>query len=163
MAAAPTPYSPRALALLRQMIGPDATFRAGQREAIAALTENRGRLLVVQSTGWGKSAVYFIATKMLREQGTGPTLLISPLLSLMRNQIQMAERLGITAVTINSTNNQEWSEIEADDCKRRLRHRPDLAGASGQCPLPVINAAVIRQGHRHVRGRRGALHFGLGP
>jgi len=103
----------RSLALLRQMIGPGASFRSGQREAINALTDERGRLLVVQSTGWGKSAVYFIATKMRREHGHGPTLLISPLLSLMRNQIQMANRLGITAVTINSTNDQDWSNVEA--------------------------------------------------
>src|SRR6185437_6467807 len=69
-------FGERSLALLRRMIGPDATFRPGQREAIEALTDERGRLLVVQSTGWGKSAVYFIATKIRREQGHGPTLLI---------------------------------------------------------------------------------------
>src|SRR6476660_9376225 len=93
------------------MIGPGASFRSGQREAINALTDERGRLLVVQSTGWGKSAVYFIATKMRRDQGRGPTLIISPLLSLMRNQIAMAERLGLRAATINSGNTAEWEAV----------------------------------------------------
>jgi ATP-dependent DNA helicase RecQ len=75
--------------------------------------EGRGRLLVVQKTGWGKSFVYFIATKLLREAGNGPALLISPLLALMRNQIAAAERMGVQALTINSDNEDEWSDIEA--------------------------------------------------
>src|SRR5688572_29345897 len=94
----------RATELLRQLAGPDATFRDGQLEAIEALVERRQRVLVVQRTGWGKSAVYFVATRLLREAGAGPTLLISPLLALMRNQIDAATRLGVHAVTINSTN-----------------------------------------------------------
>ena len=73
--------------------------------------EERGKLLVVQKTGWGKSFVYFIAAKLLREGGSGPTLLISPLLSLMRNQIQAAERMGVRAVTINSSNVSDWESV----------------------------------------------------
>lgn len=93
----------RALELLRIGSGQTkARFREGQEEAICHIAEGRGRLLVVQKTGWGKSFVYFIATKLLREQGSGPDLLISPLLALMRNQIAAAERMGVRAVTINS-------------------------------------------------------------
>src|SRR5437763_7364495 len=81
------------LALLRTMTGDaGAQFRPGQLEAIQAIVEQRRRALVVQRTGWGKSAVYFIATKLLRDAGSGPTLLISPLLALMRNQLEMAQR-----------------------------------------------------------------------
>jgi ATP-dependent DNA helicase RecQ len=93
--------------------GGGARFRAGQEEAIRHIVEGRGRLLVVQKTGWGKSFVYFIATKLLREGGEGPALLISPLLSLMRNQIAAAERMGLRAVTINSDNQEEWANVEA--------------------------------------------------
>lgn len=75
--------------------------------------QNR-RILVVERTGWGKSMVYFLATRLLRDQGAGPTLLISPLLSLMRNQLEAAQRIGLTARTINSTNNEEWESIEAE-------------------------------------------------
>ncbi len=100
-----------ALQLLRQMLGSEAQFRPGQWEAIEAVAIKKQRALVVQRTGWGKSMVYFLATKLLREQGAGPTLLISPLLSLMRNQIEAAGRIGINAHSINSDNRQEWSEI----------------------------------------------------
>jgi ATP-dependent DNA helicase RecQ len=93
---------------------PDAQFRDGQWEAIEALVERRGRALVVQRTGWGKSAVYFIATRLLRDRGAGPTVLISPLLALMRNQILMAERAGVRARTINSGNREEWDAIESE-------------------------------------------------
>src|SRR6266545_923842 len=79
--------------LLETMLGNGATFRQGQREAIEAVVRERSRALVVQRTGWGKSLVYWIATRMLRSAGAGPTLLVSPLLSLMRNQIQMAARI----------------------------------------------------------------------
>src|SRR5580692_12384206 len=102
-------YNPsRALELLR--LGTQnsaAAFREGQEEAIRHVVEGRGRLLVVQKTGWGKSAVYFIATKLLREQGSGPALLISPLLALMRNQILAAHRMGVRARTIHSENLDE--------------------------------------------------------
>lgn len=107
--------STRALQLLRQATGnPDAQFREHQEQAIEHIVEGRGRLLVVQKTGWGKSFVYFIATKLLREAGLGPTLLVSPLLSLMRNQIEAAERMGVRALTINSDNQDDWAAIEAD-------------------------------------------------
>ncbi len=102
-----------ALALLRRITGDTAaTFRDGQLEAITTLVERRARVLVVQRTGWGKSAVYFIATRLLRDQGAGPTLLISPLLALMRNQIEMAERAGVAAATINSSNRDDWTAVE---------------------------------------------------
>lgn len=104
----------RALELLRVGSGqPKASFREGQEEAIRHIVEGRGRLLVVQKTGWGKSFVYFIATKLLREAGEGPALLISPLLALMRNQIAAAERMGVRAVTINSDNQEDWANVEA--------------------------------------------------
>ena len=104
----------RALALLRTGVADsDAEFRTGQEEAIRHVVEANGRLLVVQKTGWGKSFVYFIATKLLREQGMGPALLVSPLLALMRNQIDAAQRMGVRAETINSDNQQGWREVEA--------------------------------------------------
>jgi ATP-dependent DNA helicase RecQ len=108
-------YDPkRALQLLRIGSGrADATFRDGQEDAIRHIVEGKGRLLVVQKTGWGKSFVYFIATKLLREAGAGPALLISPLLALMRNQIAAAERMGVRAATINSDNQDEWKSVEA--------------------------------------------------
>jgi len=103
----------RALELLRLGTGlGEARFRDGQEEAIRHVVEGRGRLLVVQKTGWGKSFVYFIATKLLRERDLGPSLLVSPLLSLMRNQILAAERMGVRARTIHSGNQEEWDEVE---------------------------------------------------
>jgi len=105
--------SAKALELLRIGSGyPDAVFHDNQETAIRYLVEGRGRLLVVQKTGWGKSFVYFIATRLLREGGNGPSLLISPLLALMRNQIDAAERIGVRAATINSDNPDEWAEVE---------------------------------------------------
>lgn len=104
----------QALQLLRIGSGrADAAFHDGQEEAIRHVVEGRGRLLVVQKTGWGKSFVYFIATKLLRDGGSGPALLISPLLALMRNQIAAAERMGLRAATINSDNQSDWDEVEA--------------------------------------------------
>ncbi len=97
---------------LRALVGSDrATLRDDQWTAIEALVAGRRRALVVQRTGWGKSAVYFVATALLREQGSGPTVIISPLLSLMRNQIAAAARAGIRAVTINSANSEQWSVV----------------------------------------------------
>jgi ATP-dependent DNA helicase RecQ len=93
---------------LRALAGPDAVLRADQWTAIEALVADRRRALVVQRTGWGKSAVYFVATALLRAACAGPTVIVSPLLALMRNQIAAAERAGIRAVTINSTNVDEW-------------------------------------------------------
>jgi ATP-dependent DNA helicase RecQ len=104
----------RALQLLRLGTQNDiARFRDGQEGAIRHVVEGLGRLLVVQKTGWGKSSVYFIAAKLLREQGMGPAVLISPLLALMRNQIAAAERMGVRAQTIHSENENEWHEVEA--------------------------------------------------
>ncbi len=101
-----------ALALLRRALDvPAADFRDGQWEAVDALVNGRRKLMVVQRTGWGKSAVYFIATRLLRERGRGPTLIVSPLLALMRDQLKAAERLGLEALTINSTNRAEWPEL----------------------------------------------------
>lgn len=103
-----------ALVYLRTALkNPLASFRDGQRESIERLLE-RKRILVVQRTGWGKSMVYFLASRLLREQGAGPTLLISPLLSLMRNQLEAAGRIGIVARTINSSNTDDWEQIEAE-------------------------------------------------
>ena len=97
---------------LAAMLGPGAAFREGQREAIEAVVVEDARALVVQRTGWGKSLVYWIATRLRRDAGHGPTLLISPLLALMRNQIEMAARLGLEAVTIHSGNTAEWKAVE---------------------------------------------------
>jgi ATP-dependent DNA helicase RecQ len=105
----------RAEASLRALVGrDDAVLREDQWTAIEALAVDRRRALVVQRTGWGKSAVYFVATALLRAEGAGPTVIVSPLLALMRNQIAAADRAGIHAVTINSTNPEDWARIEAD-------------------------------------------------
>src|SRR5436309_3336177 len=103
-----------AIALLRELAGPDAEFREHQLEAVCDLVAARRRVLCVQRTGWGRSAVYFLATALLRRAGAGPTVLISPLLALMRNQIAAAERLGIRAVTVNSTNRDDWDAVRAE-------------------------------------------------
>ncbi|MGH9225432.1 MAG: RecQ family ATP-dependent DNA helicase [Acidimicrobiales bacterium] len=110
----------RALELLRRLTGQaGASFRPGQLEAIRALAGGRQRVLIVQRTGWGKSAVYFIATRLLRDAGSAVTLLVSPLLALMRNQIEAAQRMGVRAATINSSNESQWADvvagIEADE------------------------------------------------
>ena len=103
----------RAEAHLRALVGSDdAVLREDQWTAIEALAVGRRRALVVQRTGWGKSAVYFVATLLLRERGAGPTVIVSPLLALMRNQIAAAERAGIRAVTINSTNMEDWEPVQ---------------------------------------------------
>ncbi len=93
------------------MVGDGAQPRPFQIEAIEAVAIRRARLLLVQRTGWGKSAVYFIATRLLRDRGAGPTLLVSPLLALMRNQMEMAARVGVRAATINSTNPEDFADI----------------------------------------------------
>jgi ATP-dependent DNA helicase RecQ len=98
---------------LRALAGDDARLRDDQWTAISALVTDRRRALVVQRTGWGKSAVYFVATALLRKRGAGPTVIVSPLLALMRNQIEAAGRAGIHARTINSANPEEWDEIYA--------------------------------------------------
>ncbi len=119
--------------LKKALNNPHATFRDGQWQSIEQLL-NRKRMLVVQRTGWGKSMVYFLASKLMRGQGSGPTLLISPLLSLMRNQLEAAHRIGVKARTINSTNNDQWDQIKteliADDIDLLLISPERLANAS---------------------------------
>ena len=104
----------RADAVLRELAGGDARLREDQWRAIEALVVDHRRALVVQRTGWGKSAVYFVATALLRAAGAGPTVIVSPLLALMRNQIDSAARAGITARTINSANADEWETVQAE-------------------------------------------------
>src|SRR5215216_5651808 len=104
-------FDERATALLHTLAGLDARFRDHQLEAVRDLVVDRARVLCVQRTGWGKSAVYFLATALLRQRSAGPALIVSPLLALMRNQIAAAERLGIRAHTINSTNREAWDEV----------------------------------------------------
>ncbi|WP_414044907.1 RecQ family ATP-dependent DNA helicase [Macrococcus equi] len=105
-------FRTRALEMLRETYGEDSKFREGQLEAILAVA-NKQKTLVIQKTGWGKSIVYFIATKLLREQGSGPAVIISPLLALMHNQIDAAAKLGLDVVTINSNNRDKWDDIYA--------------------------------------------------
>ncbi len=104
-------------AVLARLVG-DATGTARLREdqwrAIEALVADRRRALVVQRTGWGKSAVYFVATSLLRARGSGPTVIVSPLLALMRNQVEAAARAGIHARTINSSNTEEWDTVQGE-------------------------------------------------
>ncbi|MFJ3313260.1 RecQ family ATP-dependent DNA helicase [Micrococcus endophyticus] len=103
-----------ALAVLRRLVDrPDAQFKDGQFEAIEALVAHRRRALVVQRTGWGKSAVYFVASLLLRARGAGPTLIVSPLLALMRDQVAAAARAGVRAVSVSSANATQWDEVRA--------------------------------------------------
>ncbi|WP_018656938.1 RecQ family ATP-dependent DNA helicase [Actinomadura flavalba] len=99
---------------LEALAGTGARLRDDQWTAIRALVVERRRALVVQRTGWGKSAVYFVATRLLRDRGAGPTVIVSPLLALMRNQIEAAERAGIQARTINSANTDDWETVFAE-------------------------------------------------
>ncbi|MDQ2750570.1 MAG: RecQ family ATP-dependent DNA helicase [Actinomycetota bacterium] len=140
---------------LRALAGPDAVLREDQWTAIEALVTDRRRALVVQRTGWGKSAVYFVATALLRELGAGPTVIVSPLLALMRNQIAAAARAGIHAATINSTNTEQWartySEVNRGDVDVLLLsperlNNPDfrdnvMPQLAGTCGLLVVDEA----------------------
>jgi len=109
--AAAEPVGARAQELLERLAGADAVLRPEQLAAIEAAVGGR-RALVVQRTGFGKSAIYFIATRLLRDAGRGPTLVVSPLLALMRDQVAAAERMGVRSATVNSTNVDDWQEIE---------------------------------------------------
>lgn len=123
-----------AVELLRNAVGGEAEFHEGQWEAIESMLSPGSRALVIQKTGWGKSVVYFIATNLLRRRGHGPTLLISPLLALMRNQVSLAGKYGIRAATINSSNRDDWHDVidrvKADeiDC---LLISPERLGDTG--------------------------------
>ena len=108
-----TATTDRAQQLLTGLAGPHAVLHPDQARAITALVDDRARVLLVQRTGFGKSAVYFIATALLRAAGAGPTVIVSPLLALMRNQIDAAAGAGITAATINSANTTAWDDITA--------------------------------------------------
>jgi ATP-dependent DNA helicase RecQ len=145
-----------ATTVLRRLVGrDDVDFREGQLEAVEALVGERRRVLVVQRTGWGKSAVYFVATALRRGQGAGPTVIVSPLLALMRDQVAAAERAGIRAVTMNSANAQEWGAVSAalardevdvllvsperlNNPRFRDEQLPDLAA---RCGLLVVDEA----------------------
>ena len=163
-AAPPSEITEEALAVLRELTGrPDAVFREGQDAAVSALVERSQRALVVQRTGWGKSAVYFVSTALLRRRGAGPTLLVSPLLALMRDQVAAAARAGIRAVEISSANMTEWDDIAArlaaDDVDVLLVSPERLTNPRfREEQLPGL---VARCG---LRGRRrGALRLRLGP
>src|SRR2546430_4109079 len=108
------------------MLGPRAEFRDGQWDAIDLIANQRRRVLVVQRTGWGKSIVYFLATKILRDSGSGPALLVSPLLALMRNQIDAARNIGLRPFTIHSENREEWRAAQ-------------VALARNQCDILLIS------------------------
>ncbi|MCU6664997.1 RecQ family ATP-dependent DNA helicase [Silvania hatchlandensis] len=137
--------------LLRQMLNNDsACFREGQWEAIDALVNQRRKLLVVQRTGWGKSAVYFIGTRIFRDRGFGPTIIVSPLLALMRNQVAAAERLGIRAETLNSTNRDDWQKIT----KRLLANQLDCLLIS---PERLANEEFVRTVLQPVSDSLGLL------
>jgi len=174
----------RALSRLRALVGrPDAAFHDGQYEAVSALVDDHARALVVQRTGWGKSAVYFVATMLLREQGAGPTILVSPLLALMRDQVEAAARAGVRALSINSANRHEWDDVAArlrDDTVDVLLVSPErlnnpdfrdqqLPALVERCGLLVIDEAHcisdwghdFRPHYRRLRDLVAALPEGI--
>ncbi|MDA7418044.1 RecQ family ATP-dependent DNA helicase [Xenophilus arseniciresistens] len=135
--------------VLAAMAGPAARPREDQLAAVAALVEQRDRVLVVQATGWGKSAVYWAATSALRASGGGPTLIVSPLLALMRDQVDAAARAGLRAATINSTNLDDWDAVFADIAADRLDVllvSPERLGNPGfaqRLPALLAGAALV--------------------
>ena len=139
-----TAVSDPLLLALRSLTGrADSEFRPHQREAVEALVEQRERVLLVQRTGWGKSAVYFLATHLLRQHGLGPTMLISPLLALIRNQIEAAERLGLRTLTVNSSSTTTVKELaralEADEVDLLLVSPERLANPEfGDKVMPLV-------------------------
>ncbi|MEX2550887.1 MAG: DEAD/DEAH box helicase [Nitriliruptoraceae bacterium] len=148
---------------LQALAGDDAVLHEGQAAAITTLVDERSRALVVQRTGWGKSAVYFIATRLLRDRGAGPTLIVSPLLALMRDQLMAASRMGLKPATVNSTNVDDWREIEGSVRRgevdlllispERLNHprfhREILDGLVGDIGMLVIDEAHCISDHGH--------------
>jgi ATP-dependent DNA helicase RecQ len=172
-----------ALTALRRLVGRgDADFRDGQWEAVADLVAHHRRVLVVQRTGWGKSAVYFVSTALLRAAGAGPTLIVSPLLALMRDQVAAAARAGVRAVTMNSANAHEWGEVTAalaDDRVDVLLVSPErlnnprfreelLPGLAARAGLLVVDEAHcisdwghdFRPDYRRIRDLLGGLPTG---
>ncbi len=138
-------------ALLREAVGDAAAcFRDGQWEAIDALVNHKKRMMVIQRTGWGKSAVYFISTRIFRDRSIGPTLIVTPLLALMRNQIEQAGRLGIRAGTINSTNPDAWEHIGQEFLSDRI----DILLIS---PERLSNQSFVDDVLRPASGRIGLL------
>jgi len=169
--------------VLRRLAGPEARLRDDQWRAIEALVAQRRRVLLVQRTGFGKSAVYFVATALLRRHGAGPTVIVSPLLALMRNQVDAAARAGIHAATINSANVTEWAEIESRVATgdvdvllvspERLNN-PDfrdrvLPALAATCGLLVVDEAHcisdwghdFRPDYRRIRSFLGGLPNGV--
>ena len=137
--------------LLRQATEvPQLAFRPGQWEAIDRLVNRRSRALVVQRTGWGKSMVYFLAAKILRDEGAGPTLIVSPLLALMRNQIEAAQRLGLCPETINSSNTAQWERVK----RALLANQVDLLLIS---PERLANDAFVEDVLIPIAERIGLL------
>jgi ATP-dependent DNA helicase RecQ len=175
---------PDAERALRTLVGhPDAAFRDGQWDAVAGLVVQRRRVLVVQRTGWGKSAVYFVATRLLRDAGAGPTLIVSPLLALMRDQVAAAARAGVRAVTMNSANAHEWDDVTtalADDAVDVLLVSPErlnnprfraelLPGLAARAGLVVVDEAHcisdwghdFRPDYRRIRDLLAQLPAGI--
>ncbi|HEY1974681.1 MAG TPA: DEAD/DEAH box helicase, partial [Pseudonocardia sp.] len=170
-------------AALTALAGPSASLREDQWTAIHALVARRSRVLVVQRTGWGKSAVYFVATTLLRQAGAGPTVIISPLLALMRNQIDAAARAGIRAVTVNSANVEDWQRgyaaIEAGEVDVLLvsperlnnpdfrdRVLPELTASAGMLVVDEAHCVSdwghdFRPDYRRLRGLIAELPAGI--
>ncbi len=136
--------------VLSALAGPDARLRADQERAVAALVQPGARVLVVQATGWGKSAVYWVATALHRARGRGPTLVVSPLLALMRDQVAAAQRAGLRAVTVNSGNVDQWSAIEES-------LRADEVDVLLVSPERLANPGFGRRVLDHLAGRLGLL------
>jgi ATP-dependent DNA helicase RecQ len=128
--------------ILARLAGPGAVPRADQVDAVQAVLQPASRVLVVQATGWGKSAVYWAATHAIRSTGAGPTLVVSPLLALMRDQVSAAERAGLKAATVNSTNIDDW-----DDVFQRL----------DEDAIDVLLVSPERLGNPRFAARLGAL------
>ena len=149
-----------AAALIEAIAGPGALLRPDQEAAVAALCQPAARVLLVQATGWGKSAVYWAATAIRRAEAAGPTLVVSPLLSLMRDQVAASERAGLRAATVNSSNIDAWAQIENDLVADRL----DVLLVS---PERLANPGFGRRVLDVSAGRLGLLvideaHCGLG-